>query len=72
VLVAEPNDPGLRSLLEEVRQQNKNLKVALRLAGCNQDDLDTGFLSQIDLVLSEDLPEGDFVARVNSFFGQTS
>ena len=70
LLFAEPNDPGLRSLLDEVRQQNKSIKVALKLAGCNQDDLQTQFLSNIDLVLASDLTEADFLARVTSFFDQ--
>jgi signal transduction histidine kinase len=72
LLFAEPNDHGLRSLLDDVRQQDKNIKVALKLAGCNQDDLDTQFLSKIDLVLAPDLSETDFVARVTSFFDQRS
>jgi PAS domain S-box-containing protein len=72
VLFAGPNDPGLRSLLDEVRQQDRSLKVAFRLAGCNQDDLDTQLLSRIDLVLTSDLSEGDFLGRINAFFGQTS
>ena len=70
LLLAEPDDPGLRSLLDEVRQQNKNIPVALKLAGCNQDDLQTQFLSKIDLVLASDLSEADFVARIISFFDQ--
>jgi signal transduction histidine kinase len=70
LLLTEPNDPGLRSLLDEVRQQNKSIKVALKLAGCDQDDLQTQVLSNIDLVLASDLPETDFLARLNSFFDQ--
>jgi signal transduction histidine kinase len=66
VLFAGPNDPGLRSLLDEVRQQNKSIKVALRLAGCNQDDLETEFLSRIDQVLPSDLSEGEFLSRINN------
>jgi signal transduction histidine kinase len=65
VLFAESNDPGLRSLLDEVRHQNKSIKVALRLAGCDQDDLETEFLSQIDQVLSSDLSDGEFISRIN-------
>ena len=68
ILFAEPHDPGIHSLLDEVRQQSKNMKVALKLAGCNQDDLETQFLSKIDLVLGSDLSETDFVARTISFF----
>jgi hypothetical protein len=70
LLFAEPNDPGLHSLMDDVRQQNKNIKVALKLAGCNQDDLETGFLNKVDLLLAPDLPEADFVARLTSFFDQ--
>jgi hypothetical protein len=68
LLIALPNEPGLASLLDEVRQQDKTIKVALKLAGCNQDDLDTAFLNKIDLVLASDLDEEDFAARVGSFF----
>ena len=70
LLLAEPNDAGLRSLLDEVRQQDKGIKVALKLAGCNQDDLQTQFLSNMDLVLASDLTEADFLARVTSFFNE--
>jgi signal transduction histidine kinase len=70
LLFAEPNDPSLRPLLDEVRQQDKNIKVALKLAGCNQDDLETQFLSKIDMVLASDLSEADFLARIISFFDQ--
>jgi hypothetical protein len=70
LLFAEPNDRGLRSLLDQVREQNKSIKVALKLAGCNQDDLETQFLSKIDLVLASDLPEADFLARIISFLDE--
>jgi hypothetical protein len=70
LLFAEPDDAGLRPLLDQVRQQNKNIKVALKLAGCNQDDLESELLSRIDLVLASDLSEADFVAGLASFFDQ--
>jgi signal transduction histidine kinase len=70
LLFAEPDDASLCSLLNQVRQQNKNIKIALKLAGCNLDDLDTQLLSKIDLVLASDLTETDFVARITSFFDQ--
>jgi signal transduction histidine kinase len=68
LLFAQPNDLNLTSHLNEVRQHNKSIKVALKLAGCNQDDLDTQFLNKIDLVLTSELDEAEFVARVRSFF----
>jgi signal transduction histidine kinase len=72
VLFAESNDPGLKSLLDDVRQQNKSLKVALRLAGCDLDDLDTEFLSRIDQVLSSDLSDGEFLSRINHLIAPPS
>jgi signal transduction histidine kinase len=70
LILAEPDDSGLRSLLDQVRQQGKNIKIALKLAGCNLDDLDTQLLTKTDLVLASDMSEADFVARINSFFDQ--
>jgi signal transduction histidine kinase len=67
LLFAQPNDPGLGSLLDEVRQQNEKIKVALSLAGCNEDDLETHFLKKLDLVLASDLSEAEFVARISSW-----
>ncbi len=70
LILAEPDDSGLRSLLDQVRQHGKNIKIALKLAGCNLDDLDTQLLTKTDLVLASDMSEADFVARINSFFDE--
>jgi signal transduction histidine kinase len=70
-LLAEPNDPALSSLPSEVRQQNKEVKLVLKLAGCNEDDLETHFLSRIDLLLKPDLSEADMLSKLKSFFDQS-
>ena len=67
LLLAEPDDPALNSLPAEVRQQNKNVKLILKLAGCNQDDLDASLLQGIDLLLQPDLSEGDTLSKLKSF-----
>jgi signal transduction histidine kinase len=67
MLLAEPNAPGLNSLLIEVRQQTKEMKVVLKLAGCNQDDLDSQLLKGGDLLLSADLSEADMLGKLESF-----
>jgi hypothetical protein len=72
LLLAEPNDPTLNSLPGELRQQNKDLKVVLKLAGCNQDDLDGQLLKGIDLLLNPDLSEADMLLKLKSFFDQMS
>ena len=70
LLLAEPNDPALKLLPAELRQQKKDLKVVLKLAGCNQDDLDGQLLKGIDLLLTSDLSETDALLKLKSFFEQ--
>jgi PAS domain S-box-containing protein len=70
LLLAEPNDPALNSLPAELRQQKKDLKVILKLAGCNQDDLDGQLLQGIDLLLNPDLSEADMLLKLKSFLDQ--
>jgi hypothetical protein len=70
-LLAEPGDPALNSLPAEVRQQNKNVKLILKPAGCNQDDLDTHLLNDIELLLNPDLSEADMFSKLKSFFDQS-
>jgi signal transduction histidine kinase len=70
LLLAEPNDPALNSLPGELRQQKKDLKVVLKLAGCNQDELDGQLLKGIDLLLNPDLSEADMLLKLKSFFDQ--
>ncbi len=70
LLLAEPNDPALPSLAAELRQQKKDLKVVLKLAGCHQDELDGQFLKEIDLLLTADLSEADTLLKLKSFFDQ--
>jgi signal transduction histidine kinase len=70
-LLAEPDDSALNSLPAEVRQQNKNVKLVLKLAGCNQDDLDAQLLGDIDLLLNADLSEADMLLKLKSFFDQS-
>jgi PAS domain S-box-containing protein len=67
-ILAQPDDATLNSLPAEVRQQNKSVKLVLKLAGCNQDDLDAQLLNGIDLLLSTDLSEADLLSRLKSFF----
>jgi PAS domain S-box-containing protein len=72
VVLVEPNDAGLHSLIGELRQHHKNFKIVLRLAGCAQDDLDSQLLKQIDLVINPDLPEADMLDKLQSLFESKS
>ena len=68
LLLAGPNDSTVNSLPGELRQQKKDLKVVLKLAGCSQDDLDTQFLQGIDLLLNPDLPDADMLQKLKLLF----
>ena len=70
LLLSEPNDPTINTLPGELRQKKKDLKVVLKLAGCNQDDLDGQLLERIDLLLNPDLSEADMLRKLASFFDQ--
>jgi signal transduction histidine kinase len=67
MLLAEPNAPSLNSLLAEVRQQTKGMKVVLKLAGCSQDDLDSQVVKGVDLLLNSDLSQADILGKLESF-----
>jgi signal transduction histidine kinase len=67
-LLAQPHDPHMNFLPAEVRQQNKNVKLVLKLAGCDQEDLDANLIGAVDLLLNADLPEADMLLKLKSFF----
>jgi signal transduction histidine kinase len=70
LLLAEPHDPSLKSLPGELRQQKKDVKLILKLAGGNQDDLDGQVLKGVDLLLNTDLSEADMLLKMKSFFDE--
>ncbi|MDB6020638.1 MAG: hypothetical protein JWQ04_495 [Pedosphaera sp.] len=66
LLLAEPNDRAMPEMLESVRQQKPELKVALKLAGCSPDDMNTQILQRVDLLLNQDMPEAEALAKLES------
>lgn len=66
MLLAEPKAPGLSAMLAEVRQQKKELRVALKLAGCNQDELDGQLVKDVNLILNSDLPHADILGKLEA------
>ncbi len=64
LLLAEPNDPSLNAMMDEVRK--KDLKVMLKLAGCSQDALERELLSGVDLVLNPDLAQAELLGKLKS------
>jgi len=71
LLLAEPDDPGLKPLVEDIRRQNKDLKVVLKPTGCDQDDLNGQLLEMIDLLIDPCLPEAERLLKLKSFIDRT-
>jgi signal transduction histidine kinase len=66
-VLAEPRDAMAGAFLQEVRQQGRGLKIALKLAGCSPDELGRELLDGADLLLNSDLPETDILLKLEEF-----
>jgi PAS domain S-box-containing protein len=67
LVLAEPHDAMAGAFIQEVRQLGRGLKVALKLAGCSQDELGRDLLDGPDLLLNSDLPETDILLKLDTF-----
>ena len=67
MLLAEPPPSALGAFLREIRQPGVELKVVLKLAGCNPDDLGGAVTEGADLLLNSDLPDTDILQKLDSF-----
>ncbi|MEP6663103.1 MAG: ATP-binding protein [Verrucomicrobiota bacterium] len=72
MVLAEPGDRSFHDSLEEVCRQKDHLKIILKLAGCNPDDLDGPLLNKIDLLLNSDISQTDMLGRIKSLFAANS
>lgn len=70
LLLAEPDDPVLNSLPAEIRQHNRDVKLILKPAGCDLDNLDGNLLNSVHMSLGSDLSEGESLSKLKSFFDQ--
>lgn len=68
LLLLEPNDLDASARWAEVCQHKKELKVAMKLSGFNQDDLEGEMLNNADLLLNPDSSDADMLVRLNSVF----
>jgi signal transduction histidine kinase len=67
LVLAEPRDAMAGAFLQEVRQQGRGLKAALKLAGCSPDEMSRELLDGVDLLLNSDLPETDILLKLETF-----
>lgn len=70
MLLAEPNDHAMDMTVLEVRQQKKDIKVVLKLAGCSQDEVNTRILVKVDLLLSPDVSEPEALSKLGALFNR--
>jgi PAS domain S-box-containing protein len=66
MLLVERSDPALHPLLAEARQ--RHLTIALQLAGCNQDSLDSRLVEGVDLLVSLEQPEAERLVKLKALF----
>jgi signal transduction histidine kinase len=69
-ILVEPGDAALTALPVEVRQQNKGVKIVMKLAGCDEDNLDATVRASVDLLLNSELAETETVSKLGAFFEQ--
>lgn len=68
MLLVEPQDRQVQSLVRFVRQQKLPLKVILKTVGCNPDELDPQLSAWADLIISADLAEDTIPDRLAATF----
>jgi len=71
MLLAEPQDAQPGRLARFVRQQKLPVKVIVKTAGCNPDELDPQLFARTDLVISADMPEDAILDKLAALFDLT-
>jgi len=72
MLLAEPRDAQPGRLARFVRLQKLPVKVIVKTAGCNLDELDPQLFARTDLVISGDMPEDAILDKLATLFDLTS
>jgi DNA-binding NarL/FixJ family response regulator len=72
MLLVEPRDAQPCRLARFVRQQKLPVKVIVKTAGCNPDELDPQLFARTDLVISADMPEDAILDKLAALFDLSS
>jgi hypothetical protein len=67
-ILAEPNDPQPLRAARYVRAQKLPLKVILKTAGGNPDELEPDLVSRCDLLISPDMSEDTILEKLAATF----
>lgn len=68
VVLVEHHDPELRPLLEDLRRDAPAARLVLQIAGCNQDELETGLLVTADLIITADMSSEIILRQLRNLF----
>jgi PAS domain S-box-containing protein len=71
LLLCQPTHADEFSLFNRIRAEKLPVKLFLGLLGCNQDEIETGFLEQTDAIFPHDLSARDVAARVKAILEQS-
>jgi DNA-binding response OmpR family regulator len=66
ILLVTNGDPRYLRFLEQVRRSTHRIKTIVQIMGCNQDELGTELLSNVDLVVNSDEPRSELPAKIKS------
>lgn len=72
VLLCSRMRPEEVSLLRRIQSEKLPLKTFVAIVGCNQDELDTSMLQQVDAMLPHDMPQQEMVSRIRSVLARSS
>ena len=72
MLLTEPRDAQPGRLARFVRQQKLPVKVIVKTAGCNPDELDPQLFARTDLVISADMAEDAILDKLAALFDLTN
>ena len=57
-------------LAKKLREQTPPVRLVLQVMACNEDELDTQFLSRADLILSLDTADTEVLVKLKTLFDQ--
>ena len=63
--------PDTIEILNAVREQRLPFKTIVQVIGCDQDELESRFLSQVDLVIPPGLPEQKILRKIGALLDET-
>ena len=67
ILLGEPPLPAMEPFYREIRQQDTEIKIVLKLAGCGPDEPGIQLFNGAELILNSDLPETDILQKLGLF-----